>query len=693
MRSLRYMCMAFFIIFSTFPAYEAVAAEGSIEMKVKLRNYLGNQTSVTVTATGDYLTFDGELFIKSGEELTVKVEAGKLVVYKNTKKLETYSSFTATPVKEDSLLTINNRQYPGSMEFTVEGGYVRPINHVHIEEYVKGVVPKEMPALWHIEALKAQTIAARTYALRFQSKVIDDTVSYQVYGGADGHDRSNLAVKQTTGLVIKHDGKLIEALFSSSNGGMTELNSNVWMSGKPLAYLDIKEDPFDPKIKWSVTLDKQQIDLSKKDLSKPGDWWTSVKEKDTAVVPNLKSWLQSNGYNKKDIKITDIPVLALSDRTSGGRVTKGSIQMNFYVKDMLDEKGKLVQQTVTELNVPASKIRAMVGADKMKSYLVVDSTSTNSERISIDGLGFGHGVGMSQYGAKYRAEFGQTFQEILGFYYPNTTIVREYADAEPEQEPAVNKDTTAPSITAVKATEDYSNNKVGITYSMNEDAIVSLTIKDGMGNVVATPVREQALKKGSQSATWNIKDVSSGTYTAEIIATDRGRNRSTVIWAIKVSKDTTAPKITTIDTSGNYSTEKASISYHINEDAKVTVQIKNSKGQVIATPTNAKSLKKGNHSATWNFQNVSNGSYTALIIASDASDNQRTATTKINIKKTTGKVTATVLNIREKANTTSKIVGKLKKNQTVTILAQQGSWYKVKYGTKSGYVSKTYIKK
>ena len=691
MRSLRYMCMAFFIIFSTFPAYEAAAAEGSTEMKVKLKNFLGNQTTVTISATGDYQTSDGEVFIQSGEELTVKVEDGKLAVYKNAKKLETFASFIATPIKEDSLFSINNRPYAGSLEFTVEGGYIRPINHVHIEEYVKGVVPREMPALWHMEALKAQTIAARTYALRFQSKVIDDTVSYQVYGGADGHDRSNLAVEQTTGLVIKHDGKLIEALFSSSNGGMTELNSNVWTSGKPLAYLDIKEDPFDPKTKWSVALDKQQIDVSKIDVSKPGDWWTSVKEKDTTVVPNLKKWLQGNGYSKKDIKITDIPVLALTDKTSGGRVTKGSIQMNFYVKDLVNDKGELVQQTVTEMNVPASKIRAMVGTDKMKSYLVVDSTATNAEKISIDGLGFGHGVGMSQYGAKYRAEFGQTYQEILGFYYPNTALVREYA--EPEQEPVVNKDTTAPSITAVKTTADYSNNKIGITYSMNEDATVSLSIKDGKGSVVDMPVREQALKKGSQSATWNIKGVSSGTYTVEIIAIDRGRNKGTLTKKVKVSKDKTAPNITSIDTSGNYSTEKASISYHINEDAKVTVQIKNNKGIVIATPTSAKSLKKGNQSVTWDFKNVSNGTYTALITASDTSDNQRTATTKINIKKTTGKVTATVLNIREKANTTSKIVDKLKKNQTVTILAQQGNWYKVKYGTKSGYVSKTYIKK
>lgn len=678
--------MAFFIIFTTFPAYEAAAAEESTAMKVKLKNYLGNQTTVTITATGDYRTTDGDDFIKAGEELTVKVESGKLAVYKNAKKMKTFDSFTVKPVDEDSLFHVNTRPYSGSMEFTVEGGYVRPINHVQVEEYVKGVVPKEMPALWHIEALKAQTIAARTYALRFQSVVIDDTVSYQVYGGADGHIHSDLAVEQTKGLVIKHDGKLIEALFSSSNGGMTELNSNAW-SGERRAYLDIKEDPFDPKTKWSIELDKQQIDLSKKNLSKPGDWWTSVKEKDTTIIPNLKKWLQSNDYSKRDIKITDIPVLTLTDKTSGGRVTKGSIQLKFYVKGMVDGKGKLMQKTVTEMNVPASEIRAMVGTDKMKSYLVLDSKSANPDKIVLEGLGFGHGVGMSQYGAKHRAEAGQRYQEILSFYYPNTSIEKAYS------EPVVNQDTVAPRITAVKTTADYLHNKVAITYSMNEDAAVSLTIKDSKGKVVATPTSGQALKKGSQSATWNIKEVSNGTYTAEVTATDRSGNTGTVTKAIQVSKDTTAPKITSIKTSGNYSTEKASISYNINEAAKVTVDIKNSKGKVIATPTQAKSLKKGNQSAAWDFKNETNGTYTATITAIDASNNKQTVTTIITVKKTTGKVTATVLNMREKANTSSKVVGQLKKNQTVTILAQQGNWYQVKNGSKSGYVSKTYIKK
>ncbi|MBR8644346.1 SpoIID/LytB domain-containing protein [[Brevibacterium] frigoritolerans] len=103
-----------------------------------------------------------------------------------------------------------------------------------MEDYLKGVVPLEMPALWHPEALKAQAIAARTYALRHQSTIIDDTVSYQVYGRAAGHYQTNSAIEQTKGMVIKHDGEIIEAFFSSSNGGMTESNSNVWSSGNPL---------------------------------------------------------------------------------------------------------------------------------------------------------------------------------------------------------------------------------------------------------------------------------------------------------------------------------------------------------------------------------------------------------------------------------------------------------------------------
>ncbi|CAH0239045.1 Amidase enhancer [Peribacillus sp. Bi96] len=690
MRSLKYLFLAFFIIFSTFSSHGAKAAKENTVMEVKLKNYLGNQTSVKLTATGDYRTSGGEVVLKEGEELTLKVKSGKLAVYKDSEKRGSFSSFKINPVARDSLLSINSRPYPGSFSFTVEGGYIRPINHVYIEDYLKGVVPNEMPAQWHDEALKAQAVAARTYALRHQSKLIDDTISYQVYGGADGHDNTNSAIEQTTGMVVKHDGEIIEAFFSSSNGGMTEVNSNVWTSGDPLAYLTIKEDSYDPKANWTIKLDKQQIDLSKKDLSKPDDWWTRVQEKDKTIVPNLKAWLKNNGYAKQDIKITEIPVLTLNDKTTGGRATKGSIQLKFYVRNQLDDKGKLLKKTVTLKNVAASKIRGMVGKGVMKSYLV-DHSISDPSRIAIEGSGYGHGVGLSQFGAKNRAEAGQTYQEILEFYYPNTNVAREYGD----EVGVFNTNSIvkeAPSIIDVNAKADYQKHKVGITYSLKEDAAVSLTIKNSKGKVTATPVRDLSLKKGSHFAMWNMKEVSDGIYTAEISAIGRSGNEGVATLAIKVNKDTSAPKITDVDTSGNYSTEKANIRYTINENSEVTVKIKNSKGKVVGMLAERQVIK-GSHSAIWDFRNMSNGTYTVTITAKDSSDNQKSVSTEISIRKTTGIVTARTLNIREKTHVSSIVVGHLNSDQTVTILAQHGEWYKVKTGSESGYVLKRYIKK
>lgn len=689
MRSLKYLFIAFFITFLAFPSHETTAAEENTTMEVKLKNYLGNRISVKITATGDYRNSGGEIFIKAGESLTLKAESAKLAVYKGSKKTGAYASFKVMPVKPDASLSINGRPYQGSFTFTVEDGHIRPINTVYIEDYLKGVVPLEMPALWHAEALKAQAIAARTYALRHQSTIIDDSVSYQVYGGAAGHHRTDSAIDQTKGMVIKHDGELIEAFFSSSNGGMTESNSNVWSRGNPLAYLAIKKDLYDTKINWAITLDKQQIDLSKMDLSKPEEWWTSVEEKDKAVVPKLKAWLKNNGYAKKDIKITEIPLLTFTDEKTGGRVTKGSIQMNFYVRDLVDDRGKLLQQTVKLTNVAASKIRGMVGQEVMKSYLV-DHSSSDPSKIAIEGSGYGHGVGLSQFGAKNRAEAGHSYQDILGFYYPDTTIEKEYGPNAGSKTDIVVK--AEPNSVNMKVKTDHLNDEVGITYSLKENALVTLTINDSKGNALATPVRDQTMEKGTHSATWNTKAVSNGTYEAELSAIGRGGNEGLETVPIKISRDTSAPKITDVNTSGDYSTEKANITYTINENAEVTVEIKNSKGKVVGI-LSERQFNKGSQSATWDFKNMSNGIFTVKISAKDESDNRETISTKISIRKTTGMVTVNELSIKESRNASSETIDNLYKDQAVTILAQQDEWYKVKKGSKFGYVLKKHIKK
>lgn len=605
MKRVIYLLIAFVMVVSISPVYQtnAAAADQVTLMKVKLKNYLGNQTSIDLKSNGEYQLDNGTTFIESSDDIQVKVESGELVVYKGLSKIGSYDTFTISPKESESLLYINNRSYHGSFQFVVDSGkYVRPINSLYIEDYLRGVVPYEMPASWPIEALKAQTVAARNYALSNQGRIIDDTISYQVYGGAEGHINSDKAISETNGLVLKYNNSLVYAFFSSSNGGMTEINSNVWASSEKLPYFSIQEDTYDPKTVWSIKIDKQQIDLSDKDLANPEDWWTSVTEKDQTIVPEIKKWLKNNGYPNKEIKITKIPVLSLGEKTSGGRVTKGSIQINFYVKDIVNAQGKLIPQTLRFTNVAASKVRAIVGLNMIKSYLVDESSST-SNTINLKGRGYGHGVGLSQYGAKKRAEAGQTYEDILKFYYPGATLVKEYSE--------------------------------GIAEMAEENMV-------DQNNTSVPPTSTVSLSNVSAKA--------------------------------------------------NYSNETAKIAYHVSENANVTVTVKNSKGAVVAMPVKQRNVNKGSRAVSWNFGKSSDGTYKVTIAATGSNQQTKTTTKTLTIKRTKATVTAKSLNIRAKKSTTSKIVGKLKKNQTIIILAKENSWYKIKTGSKTGYMATKYAK-
>ena len=122
--------------------------------------------------------------LKDGIEYQLKLENSQLKLYQGSTLIGTFDTFKIHPDKSSNLLSINKRQYKGFFQFTretVDGDdVIRPINHIQMEEYLKGVVPFEMPALWEKEAVKAQTVAARSYALLRSGSMIDDTINYQV---------------------------------------------------------------------------------------------------------------------------------------------------------------------------------------------------------------------------------------------------------------------------------------------------------------------------------------------------------------------------------------------------------------------------------------------------------------------------------------------------------------------------------
>jgi SpoIID/LytB domain protein len=388
---------------------------------------------------------------------------------------------------------------------------------------------------------------------------IDDTINYQAYGGYDWYPNATAAVDETKGEVLTYNHALISAVYSASNGGKTELNSNVW-GGNPAAYLTIKDDPFDAKIPWNISIKKMQIDPTV-------TTWTNMKESDTTITNNIKTWMSSHGFAGKEIKITSIPVLYLHNPTSGGRVSKGDITVNFFTKDGVDIDGKYIPQQLVYQNVAASQIRAMVGIQNMLSYLVANQTVTN-DFITITGLGNGHGVGMSQWGAKNRADAGQNYRDILSFYYDGTLIEKKYSARPTYIAPA--SDTTAvvtnqpntagttptseietvkistPIISSVTANYDGINSQISLNYSINQDVLATIYIKDGAGKIVTYLKKSEKQTTGKQNVLYKTTNLPNGAYTFGISVTNTDQLSASAVKTITVNKVVSKPSVNAI---------------------------------------------------------------------------------------------------------------------------------------------------
>lgn len=388
-------------------------------INVKLVNYIGDATKLNIQLKGDYFTFEPTITIMEGIIYRLSVKNGVFLLEGNGEKQRIKGPLYLIPDSYDQKhsILINGRAYLGAVEFQLENNrFIRPINQLPLEDYLKGVVPFEVIASWPIETLKAQALAARTYAVSHLGKVIDDTVNYQVYGGFSWQPSTTKAVEETTGEVITHNKKLIEAFYSASNGGITENNSHVW-GGKAKSYFPIKEDPYDPTQPWEFTLHETQIDLENVQLGNP-NWWEEAQEKDKTITASIKLWLKKNGYNG-EIKILSVPRFELAnEQLRSKRSVKGSIEI-LFLHNLID--GTAIFELYALNDVKLDRIRQIMGGTHFKSYLITSHERAGDKYI-MKGKGYGHGVGMSQYGASVMGEQGKTYEEIIHFYFPGTVI-------------------------------------------------------------------------------------------------------------------------------------------------------------------------------------------------------------------------------------------------------------------------------
>jgi stage II sporulation protein D len=280
----------------------------------------------------------------------------------------------------DSVVSLNGKKYRGYFVLLSDGGgLLSVINHVGLEDYLKGVVPSEMPKDWPLEALKAQAVAARTYALYTRSQTEQEDydllsdINDQLYRGMEReNERTDLAVRQTAGMLLTYENRLAQTLYHSTSGGRTE-NAEAVFNGGKIPYLKSVRCEFDRESPYYV-------------------WQHSMR------FSELQSALSRYG-----IRTGRINGVSLRSRTRTSRIK----ELNIHTR-----KGRII--------IDAKELRKAVGTKQIKSTRF--TLRRRGERITFKGIGYGHGVGLCQFGAKGMAEKNYDFRKILQYYYRGTTI-------------------------------------------------------------------------------------------------------------------------------------------------------------------------------------------------------------------------------------------------------------------------------
>ena len=363
----------------------------------------------------------------------VKADPG-VTVYRVTRGAQSVDANNPVVLtSSDGLVTVGGVKYRGEGEVRVNGsGTLAGINELPLEEYLYGVVPKELGPIANpeLEALKAQAVAARTYALAGLGRRGSDgydllaTTSDQVYGGYSAeHPLSTQAVDETAGIAATYEGKLISALYSSTSGGFTADNEEAF-NAAPVPYLrgipDAERgaalehvpsvDVFRNHANAASLRNAKESDFET-DWAKYHRWtfeWTA--DEISAVI---SAYAGQPVGRVREINVTERGLsgraLAIEYVTDAGTFT----DTKDHIRSSLRYLGAG--------NTPANLLSTLFYVEP-----VLDHRTGEVDGFVVYGGGFGHGVGMAQTGAVGMAEKGASYDEILRHYYRGIDLVRWY---------------------------------------------------------------------------------------------------------------------------------------------------------------------------------------------------------------------------------------------------------------------------
>lgn len=442
------------------------AAASPLTVRVLLRR-LALTDRIDLTLAGPYAAAwgkDSRMLLPAGAEISVICRRDRLILFYLGASLDCGAKLTLSRVAADGVsspgLTIapGDALYSGDLTLTLSGGQLQPVLTLNLEDYLRGVLPYEMGDDFPLEALKAQAVCARTYALgRMDPKKdwdVTDTTADQVYRGLSGsHARCDQAIRETAGLVGFSGKTLAHCYYSASNGGQTELPAHVWAGEESSTCFAITDDPYDVENPASFV---KKATLRKDGKNLPEGLVNAIRET-VLSMPEMADFEKDPACFRVDT-ITAVSLSAPRYPAPSRLMTKLDITLQasgcrYMAPETPDpltyepddgEAGAAETASPAPTETPALT-RILSGFLPMGTFtlsLPIFPTLLRSLNLSIYGADneiitvsegkdsfvlvsgrYGHGVGLSQRGAQQMAEkHGKTFQEILDFYYPGMSL-------------------------------------------------------------------------------------------------------------------------------------------------------------------------------------------------------------------------------------------------------------------------------
>lgn len=411
-----------------------------------------------IALDGSY-TLDGMSF-QRGSRLVLSCATGRIMVYYEGMALDSGKELVLTRHQAaeglENGLRLNGDYalYRGDLHVKTDGKMLTAVLHIPIEEYLLGVVPYEMSDSFPLEALKAQAVAARTYALykmRGASgayDLVDNTNDQGFRGYNASNERAIRAVQETAGVACYNNGALAICYYTASNGGQVELVRNVWGKGEG-DYITMHDDPYDVENPESVVKSAAIAKTAKNGI-------VYNQQLTDYLLDGVSEAVTALGYSgdAADTRIAGVAGISLHT-PQGGTSSKVMTQMRFDLTvqcrqkptaAMQDEEVNLfalpettpeatsapqptqapfvtLEQTV-QVDVPVfSAIEPWLGLSINGSNNEILTVREENDRFVIESRRYGHGVGMSQRGAQWMAgQYGWTYDQILRFYYPGLAL-------------------------------------------------------------------------------------------------------------------------------------------------------------------------------------------------------------------------------------------------------------------------------